>query len=64
MRFRTRGIGIVADIEKALFQIGLQPKKKGMSHDFYGSETQRNLQHLTTFLSIAAQEFLSNEQNR
>ena len=28
MRFRTRGIGIVADIEKALFQIGLQPKKK------------------------------------
>ena len=28
MRFRTRGIGIVADIEKALFQIGLEPKKK------------------------------------
>ena len=57
MRFRTRGIGIVADIENAFFQIGPQPKEKGMSHDFYGSKTQRNLQHLTKFFSIASQEY-------
>ena len=28
MRFRTKKIGIVADIEKAFLQIGLQPKER------------------------------------
>ena len=31
MRFRTRKIGIVADIEKAFLQIGLQPKERDVT---------------------------------